>query len=144
MRWKERRGERSWLAYPWQHTRPIITATRRHLRHLRVRKKRGSDWPSSTNTNSLDTCYALVRVCVRTYVCVLYTIEKKKGRREGGQRKRKRERKRRGIETIRFRKLANQGSLVSGDVKAVCSKLLYHIHKNERPERNEIAGLSRR
>lgn len=60
------------------------------------------------------------RACV--YVC--YIQLKKKGEGWGPER----ERERRGIETIRFRKLANQGSLVSSDVKAVCLKaVVYHI-----------------
>lgn len=64
----------------------------------------------------LSCAHACVRVC--------YIQSKKKGEGRGQRKKeRKRERERRGIETIRFRKLANQGSLVSSDVKAVCSKL---------------------
>lgn len=90
---------------------------RRHLRHLRVRKK---TWirltQFTTNTNSL------VHACAYVYVC--YIQLKKKGEGRGPER----ERERRGIETIRFRKLANQGSLVSSDVKAVCLKaVVYHI-----------------
>lgn len=73
----------------------------------------------------------LVRVHCALCVYVLCTIEKK-GKGRGA--KRERERERRGTETIRFRKLANQGSTVNSDVKAVCSKLLYHIQQRKARE----------
>lgn len=76
--------------------------------------------PVHNKHDSLDTCYSRARM--RACACAIYN--RKKREKGGGRgRKRERERERRGIETIRFRKLANQGSLVSSDVKAVCSKL---------------------